>query len=167
METRKLDEKFISALLGEDELGVVVRAHTHIEASLNDLLSRLVKDQKFLKDMQLDYAQKVRLACALVLKSDFASSLLSIGKIRNDFAHKLDASLDAERVASLLKTFSPENRDLIYTTYHITLNKNSKTEKSSFKTFTPKDQFILMAVSLKAMLVVAADEFPRPEQASR
>lgn len=39
---------FVGALFGEDELGVVLRAHIHIEAKLVELLELLVVDRKCL-----------------------------------------------------------------------------------------------------------------------
>ena len=40
---------FVCALFGEDELGVVVRAHIHIEAKLRELLELVVADPKYLE----------------------------------------------------------------------------------------------------------------------
>ena len=63
---------FVGALFGEDELGVVVRAHIHIEAKLLELLELMVADPKHLERMDLDFGQRVNLAVALGLKPEHA-----------------------------------------------------------------------------------------------
>ena len=53
---------FLQALFGEDELGVMVRVHIHIEAMVRELLERLVPHPSALQKLRLDYAQCVHLA---------------------------------------------------------------------------------------------------------
>jgi hypothetical protein len=52
------DAAFFGVLFGEDELGVVVRAHIHIEAKLLELLELLVPAPTYLERMDLDFGAK-------------------------------------------------------------------------------------------------------------
>lgn len=156
--TPQLEPEFISSLRGEDELGVVIRAHTHIEASVNELLALFVPFPKYLDDMNLGYAQKVRLACAHGLKKQHLAPLLAMGKIRNAFAHKLNAKLTRDRVSELYGSFSSDDRKVVHLSYEKTKSQMLVEKGPDFRKLEPKDQFILMAVSLKALVVIAVHE---------
>ena len=158
-----LEPEFIASLMGEDELGVVIRAHTHIEASLNELLEQFVPFPKYLQEMGLGYAQKVRLSCAHGLKRQHLPPLLAMGKIRNHFAHKLSAKLTKDRVSELYSSFSPGDRKIVHASYHNTKSQMLVEKGPDFRKLEPKDQFILMAVSLKALVVIATHEVRRRE----
>jgi hypothetical protein len=56
------EDEFLKDLQGEDELGMVIRAHIHIEHHLNELLNMVIPYPEYLKPMQLDYAGKVSVA---------------------------------------------------------------------------------------------------------
>jgi len=158
-----LDSEFIAALMGEDELGVVIRAHTHIEATLNELLELMVPFPQFLKETRLAYGQTVRLACAHGLKKQHLPPLLAMGKIRNDFAHKLNAKLTKDRVSELYGSLSPDDRKTVHASYQKTMSQMLIEKGPDFRKLEPKDQFILIAVSLKAMVVIAVHEVRKRE----
>src|ERR1700704_5206504 len=107
------DEKFHAALQGEDELGVVVRAHIHIESRLMNLMELWFVAPEYLSKLALEYEQRVMLAVACRLNPAFASPLKVLGRIRNRFAHKLDSSLDTQQVRNLYEAFSPKNKEVI------------------------------------------------------
>jgi len=158
-----LDPQFIAALMGEDELGVVIRAHTHIEETLNELIELMLPLPQYPKDMGLGYAKKVRLACAHGLKKQHLVPLLTMGKIRNDFAHKLNAKLTKDRVSGLYGSLSPEDRKIVHASYHNTKSQMLIDKGPDFRKLEPRDQFILIAVSLKAMVVIAVHEIRKLE----
>ena len=105
--------------------------------------------------MRIGYAQKSKLACALGLNAQYLPTLLNLGKIRNDFAHKLDTGLSAHTVSVLFKTFPKSEQDMIAITYFSLLSSDSKAAKLNFESLDPKDQFVLMALCINAMLIVA------------
>jgi len=78
-ETASDDQQFQHALQGEDELGVVVRAHIHVEAALNALIETVSSNPNYIDKMDLEYSQKVRLAVALGLLPQYESPLLALG----------------------------------------------------------------------------------------
>lgn len=152
------EEMFMAALFGEDELGVVVRAHIHIEAKLLELLSTLVTDVTRLQRMDLDFAQCVHLAVALGLKAEHAPALLALGSLRNAFAHRLDTRLSDDRVNNLYATLSGGDKEVVQLAYKRTKAQQNVPDLPDFKKLDPKPRFILIAVALRAMLLVAIRE---------
>ncbi|PLX33590.1 MAG: hypothetical protein C0605_16085 [Hyphomicrobiales bacterium] len=87
-------DKFYKLLMGEDELGVVIRSHIFVESVLDELLDQLIPYSRHLSSMNLSYHQKITLAVAMGLHEELQESLKALGKLRNDFAHKMDMQLD-------------------------------------------------------------------------
>lgn len=149
-------DAFIKALMGEDELGVVVRAHIHIEAWLNEVLSRLGVNMDYLQKAQLEYHQRVHLAVALGLKTQHRSLLLAFGNLRNAFAHNIKATLSNERVNNLYNALSPEDKEIVQRVYQSTDAKVSAPgEAKSLRALEPKDQFVILATAVHGMLRAA------------
>jgi hypothetical protein len=153
------DIEFQLSLQGEDELGVVIRAHIYIESKLNALLERLLSSPKHLEKMNLEYSQRVQLAVAMGLLPQYESPLLALGTLRNHFAHRPGTKLSKDKVNNLYSSLSSEDKQLIQQSHDRT-RRNLKTETTvqSFSRLTPKDQFILIAVALRALLHVAYKE---------
>ena len=151
----KDEPEILAALMGEDELGVVVRAHIYVEARLLELLHHFVTDQKYLERMELDYAQRVHFAVALGLKSQHAPPLLALGSLRNAFAHRPNTKLTKDRVDNLYKALSSDDKNLVHAAYIRTNSQMPKTVGPNFRALSPKDQFILIAVTLRSMLSAA------------
>jgi hypothetical protein len=163
-----VSDPLLQALFGEDELGVVIRAHIHIEARLNEVLDLLVPYPDQLP--RLRYEQRARLACALGLKEDIFPPLKALGDIRNRFGHKLDTSLTAAMVDELYDAFSPDERDVLLRGYEMT-NKQLRAAPPSgsvldahrnmphdFSALGARDKFIMIVVTLDKMLLVARKE---------
>lgn len=149
---------FVGALFGEDELGVVVRAHIHIEAKLLELLELVVADPEYLERMDLDFGQRVNLAVALGLKSEHAPALSALGTLRNAFAHRLDAQLSEDRVNNLYAALSAGDKEIVQLAYYRTNTQLGKSDAPPFKKLSPKERFILISVALRAMLMTAIRE---------
>lgn len=149
-----MDEaKFFSDLMREDELGVVIRAHIHIEAQLMRLLEILVSYPEHIEKMNLDYAQRIKLAVAMGLRVEHAAPLNTLGSIRNRFAHKLESRLTKNDAENLYRTFHADDKDIIQQSFERTKQQLAPGESTKFKQLSPKDQFILMVVALRTMLV--------------
>ena len=52
------EESFISAILAEDELGVVIRSHIYVESALDSFIEEFIFDFSHIKKMQLDFSQR-------------------------------------------------------------------------------------------------------------
>jgi len=148
----------IEDLMREDELGMVIRAHIHVEAQLIRLLEALVPYPESLDKMNLDYSQRVNLSIAMGLKPEQAPPLRALGSIRNRFAHRLDSSLNRSDVDNLYNAFSSDDKIIVQQGFDRTNKQMSQDNKVKFKMLEPRDQFILMAVTLISMLEVAVSE---------
>lgn len=113
--------EFLKALAGEDELGVIVRAHIHIENQVERFLAAVLPAPHELGS--LNYATKVRIALACGLRPDLKPALKSLGALRNKFAHEpgkvlsagdadaILASLGSREKAALAKGFTQLTAD--------------------------------------------------------
>jgi hypothetical protein len=156
MDTKRpsFDQAFFEALLGEDELGVVIRAHIHIEATLREFIEARLPMPDELPGLQ--YGQRVRLACALGLGAEHKAPLIAVGNLRNSFAHRLSKRLSQQDTRELYGALSIVDRQAVQEAYRNTNAAFGREDPPDFQQLEPKDQFVLIAVSLKAMLLVAA-----------
>lgn len=150
-------DEFIQSLQAEDELGLVVRAHIHIEARLIELLS-LLADAKALEKMDLDYCQRVHLAVALGLKEEHSKGLLALGTLRNAFAHKLGSSLTETRVRNLYEALCTDDKTGVQQAYAKTERTLNQHDQKKFQALPPRDRFVLISVALRGVLLLAIRE---------
>jgi hypothetical protein len=157
--TFETNDPFIQALQTEDELGLVVRAHIHIEAQLTKFLELFARGE-YLNKAQLEFNQRVYLAIAFGLKEEHAKPLLVLGNLRNAFSHRLDTQLSDDRVNNLYSALSGNDKQVVQQSYDRTESRMRQIGKK-FGDLSAKDRFILIAVSLQAMLKVAIGEVER------
>jgi len=150
-----MDEAFQAVLQGEDELGVVIRAHIHLEANLLELLEHLLVSPKHAEKMSLDYAQRVHLAVALGLHSQYESPLLALGTLRNAFAHRPGTKLTKDRIDNLYSCLSSDMKQIVQNAHQNARKKRPEVKVAPFGKLKPRDQFILIAIALRALLQVA------------
>lgn len=156
LRTPTRDDAFFQALLGEDPLGAVVRAHIHIEARVNRVLTALTPHPSHLPNLR--YEQQVKLAVALGLNEEILQPLKVLGDIRNEFAHSLDITLTNAMVERLWQSFSKENQETIreaYANIHAHLAQNGMPE---FEKSDARHRFVTMAVTFDKYLIVAENE---------
>lgn len=103
---------FESAILQESNLGQVILTQIHIEHLIDDYIGVALDCPEELDPIlkELGYFGKVHLALALGLASNLKLPLLSIGSIRNSFAHKLNAAIDSNYINTFYKSFPSEER---------------------------------------------------------
>lgn len=152
------DKEFMVALLGTDELSIVIRTHIFVESKLLEFLELVVLDSKHLERMNLGYEQRVHLAVALGLKARYAKPLLSFGKLRNIFAHRLDSKITKDRIDALYKSFASEDKNLAQAAYKSANKQVPKTKGDSLQSAPISFQFILIAVIIRSMLIKAVKE---------
>lgn len=97
--------EMLAHITSEDALGAVVRGHLYIEELVNVMLAVKVVDTQSPAKLDLTYANKVDLLCALGFKKSLVPPLKAIGKLRNRFAHDLEIKMQDETVANLYATF--------------------------------------------------------------
>jgi hypothetical protein len=154
------DDSFITALFEEDELGAVIRCHIHIESAIDLLIENRVNNYNYISKMHLDYSQKIHLAIAIGLPKEYAPALVSLGKIRNKFAHNLDTTISKSSMSDFYKAFPPTQKQIIQLAF-----KRSKIQlplkgKSSISDLDPKEQFSIFSMALRTQILAAALDLP-------
>jgi hypothetical protein len=138
LEERK--RAFFQTLAGDDDLAMVVRAHIHIEHELREFILAAAPRPAEVKFPDYDFASTVRLALVLGLEPTLKAGLTSLAKLRNKFAHKLDAKLTEQDAKQLYNVLSPACRADIHQAYSEMLLKHPETgrPKKLLRT-APKD----------------------------
>jgi len=95
------DKQFFNDQLREDDVGLVLRGHLHIEHQLIELVSALLPFSHRCNWGRTSYPAKVELALACGLPEDMKGVLEKLGTLRNDFAHTLSATISKASVLDL------------------------------------------------------------------
>ena len=122
-ERAAIDERrtaFNKSLLGEDELGMVIRGHVHIEHELEGFIRARLTKPKELDQLKLDFSGRVKLAIALGLDERFRPALNFVGGLRNRFAHQLDIAIRSEDARDFYKALDEEAKEIAATQYKAT-----------------------------------------------
>lgn len=152
----------IRALRGEDDLGVVIRAHLHIEHHLNELIELVMPGPKFFEEMGLSYANQVRLAAASgAIRPELARPLRALGKLRNDMAHKLGTRLTRARERRLFNALSEADKQLMEVAFQRTKAQVDSPNARRLSDLKTPDLFILLVVTLRAALLTAKSDLLR------
>ncbi len=157
----KQEDSLLEDLRGEDELGVVVRSHIHIENYINELISLLLPTPEFVDKMKLEYDQKVSLVIACGLKKELAPPLNCFGTVRNSFAHKLNTEISKSLVSNLYRSFCSDDKEVIQNTYKKLKESFKKEGYPKFNELEPRDQYILIVLSLRGALLAAILSFEK------
>lgn len=140
--------RFHAALLGEDELGIVIRAHIHIEHEVIAYINARLSPPGAIDALNLNYARQVKLALGLGLSAEFKFALRSLGTPRNKFAHRLDAKLDEQEASNLERALGPAIA-ISRQAYQTTQSALQADEKAMpLSTLEPRDRVILCLVTL-------------------
>jgi len=158
------DESFRSDLFRDDDLGSIIRVHLHIEYHINDILDLLVPYPEDLKPIQLDYDGKVNLICALGVQPERIKILKALGTMRNKFAHNLNFKLDNSNVKSLYESLDSSAKEILQSSHNLMRSKEQHKGVAAFNKLTVKDQFILIAVVVRHMLLRIIDELKNTVQ---
>ena len=103
------DEAFFQILNGEDDLGVVIRAHIYIEHELREFILAAAPKPEELKFSDYDYATTLGFALALGLNPNLKAGLTALGTLRNKFAHRLEMKLTDQEAKQIFSKLSPED----------------------------------------------------------
>jgi uncharacterized protein YutE (UPF0331/DUF86 family) len=98
-------------LMGDDPLGMVLRAHMHIEEELIKFIAARDHPEK---DIPRGYARCVELALNLGLREEFRKQLSALGRLRNRFAHRLDATIEKEDAETFDAAHEPGDNVIEY-----------------------------------------------------
>jgi hypothetical protein len=103
-------DRFLQFVAGDD-LGMVLRSHLALEATLNAVIDSV--SPSGLRDIErVGFMAKVDVVTLLgKLPAEVRPSFVVANKIRNDFAHHLDAKITDARAAEFLGSFHPSQWD--------------------------------------------------------
>jgi hypothetical protein len=151
-----IDSAFFQHLTAEDELGVVLRAQIHLEASLSQFIDAVVPFPDQLPRMQ--YEGRLRLACAFGLNHEYFAALKFLGDLRNRFAHSLDVKLNESTLNEWFAKLPSEGQEVAMQAYEATNKRTQEANRPDFRNLPPQDRFVLIAVVLKGFVATAAHQ---------
>lgn len=156
------ERQYFETMSGSDAFTVIIRGAAYLDHELRKLLEAALAQPAYLKDLRLDYSSRCSLAYALGLNTDLKPALSTVGKLRNDLAHKPQRNLTAGDAKDLYSKLPPDSRSMIPDL----LKKRVISPKvSSFKELSPMDQYVLMLVMLRSAIVAARHLIETPAQA--
>jgi hypothetical protein len=136
-------KRFLSQVWNEDTLTVLVRTHLHAEAKLIRLLQQCRPNPKALKIDRMTFARKLELGSAQkLITQPVTVQVAMLNKLRNRFAHNLDAEIVKADVDALLQSFVPAFREKI---------EMATTQAAEFKKIT--DEVGLLNLKLRVCLI--------------
>ena len=101
----KVDALFTEHMQTGDLLGLVLRGHLWIEAALNGLIDRSMRDPSQLDAARLSFVQRVALTAALgLISSTEAGVIRKINSLRNRLAHNLESAVTESDQKDLVAT---------------------------------------------------------------
>ncbi|CAO4135983.1 hypothetical protein [Methylorubrum extorquens] len=149
-------EAFNRALLGEDELGAVVRGHIYIENELIAFIKARLPAPEAIKDRDIDYNMRVKLAVALGLDPSFEPALNCAGSLRNQFAHSLEARIGKQEAVNFEKALGAHRAVTLASYRQAHIDLGTEAAAIPIKQQEPKDRIILCFVTLWAGILIAA-----------
>jgi len=158
----KRSAAFFAALTGEDDLGVIVRGHIHIEHELRALIEVAAPNASFIDFGELDYVQTVKLALILGLNEEFKAPLTATGTLRNKFSHRLGMKIDVNAAMNLHASFGRSSKEFMRGTYEKLRKQFPDLEKPPIITDSePLDLVVLCLVTLRSGIVSERMKFER------
>jgi hypothetical protein len=140
-------DAFAHDLTRGDDLSAVLRAHIRIENHLIRLIEKRAAPTQPLERLQLEYDQYVTLAFVMGLRADWVKPLRAVGRLRNTFAHKLDATLDVGTVNDLYECLPPDGKAQVHDSYKSIRSDNPSVPlPERFGEAGPKERFQIIAL---------------------
>ncbi len=137
----------MTALLNEDDLGAVIRAHIYLERDIDRVISLIVHNPDYIEKMTMDFSIKLKLAIALGMDEEIYKPLVSITHIRNKFAHDLSMKLNKSDINNFYKSFIPEDQSAIQSIISDNEDRPYGLVKK-FSLLTVKEKFVVMVFYL-------------------
>ena len=107
------NQQFYDDLAREDELGIILKGHLHIEHQLKEFISLLLPFGERCDWFKVSYAARVEIALSVGLPDDMRNPLENIVKLRNNFAHNLDCELDKKTIMDFYNGLSNRHREAV------------------------------------------------------
>ncbi len=152
-EFERTQDQFAEELSQDNSYFAALRAHIHIEHALNYFLSEALERSDDVVGVGgkrgFSYAQKVKLAVALGMSSEWELPLNLLGSMRNKLAHRLDAEFSDDEMKAFVAAWPAFNRANLEASFSRIGKEHGGLELSN------RDRFMLAIVSLRSMLFAA------------
>ncbi|MGH8157443.1 MAG: hypothetical protein ACREPQ_04945 [Rhodanobacter sp.] len=148
-----VDSQFIEDLQREDDLGLVVRGHLHIEHQLIELTAARLPFASRVDWNEIPFRTKLEIAYACGLPEDRKKLILSLNSLRNEFAHRLDATIRKTEVVDIYNALSSSIRDTIKES-HLEMGLGAFPGPASIE---PRDLLIHLFIAARQATKAAAD----------
>ena len=146
------DELLYRDLTREDDVGLVLRGLLHIEYQLIEIANAVLPFGERCAWGKFPYQVKVEFAFACGLPREVRSVLLKLGKLRNDFAHKLDAAISKKSALDLYNCLSTKHRTVLQDSYKVMMSESV----FSLDTIEPRDLVTLIFLNMHSATKAAA-----------
>jgi hypothetical protein len=154
-EITKRNAKFFEALDGEDDLGVVLRAHIHIEHELKEYILTVAPKPGHIKFSDYEYGSLVALALTLGLDDKLKAPLLAIGSLRNSFAHRLEMKLSRHDANNLYSALSADIKSSVQQGYAATRKMPQWAHLPKLiKELPPKQHWATCVIDIRSAIIL-------------
>jgi DNA-binding MltR family transcriptional regulator len=107
-------QSFLDEINQEDFLQIIIRGHLYIESRLIQLIRENLHRPDAIDLSKINFPTKLDLCVALgVLDEEEKKAYLHLNKLRNKFAHNLDALIDEDEIEAFLSDFSEYQISLV------------------------------------------------------
>src|SRR4051794_34636526 len=148
------DCAFYSALQNEDDLGMVVRAHIHIEHEVRSFIKAAAPAPQHLKFCEMDFDATVRLATVLGLHAEYQRPLMHLGSLRNKFSHRLDMKIGDEEANNFYEALGPDAKQAAQHSFAQIQKDEPGKHPNNFRKLPPKDRLLFSLVSLRGGVLI-------------
>src|SRR6478736_2632080 len=148
------DRAFYLALQNEDDLGMVVRAHIHIEHELRSFIQAAAPAPQHLKFSEMDFDATVRLAMVLGLHAEFQRPLMHLGSLRNKFSHRLDMKIGDEEANNFYEALGPGAKRAAQHSFAQVQKDEPGKHPNNFRKLPAKDRLLVSLISLRGGILI-------------
>jgi hypothetical protein len=108
------DARWLDDIFADDPLGAVVRGHLYVESLLITLIEEALLNPEAIDLARLNFPLKMDLAVALgLVNPDDAPAFLFLNRLRNRFAHNVEATVSSEDEKAFLAAMSPRLQHML------------------------------------------------------
>jgi hypothetical protein len=108
---KEIRDRFIADTQGEDDLGVILRAHLYLESTLVELIREFLEEPQAIKLERLQFPVKLQLAIAVgALLDEYIAPLKLLNSLRNRFAHDIGTKISELDQESLFNSMPKDDQ---------------------------------------------------------
>ncbi len=140
----KREKQLFADLKREDDVGLVIRGHLHLEYQLTEYISKILPYPEKCDWEKIGYSGKMELSLACGLPNSIRPILEQLGELKTDFTSNLNATIEPKWVLDTYSGLSKQLKSELEKSYKtMGLHLSSKTEK-----LDTKDLLILIFLSV-------------------